>query len=211
MNKHLILLGAPGAGKGTQASLLVKNCSYSHISTGDLLRGEIAKGSELGDRVKSILASGDLVDDMTVLDLLKANIDLAQNQYIFDGFPRNIEQSKLLDDHILHDSTSLAIYFDIDFEVIVKRVINRRVAPKSGKIYNLITCPPKVEGKCDETGEDLILRKDDSEDVVRNRLKVFKDAIDPMLDYYKKLDRLKLIDADRDQETVFSSLKELLA
>lgn len=210
MKAHVILLGAPGAGKGTQAARLVADCNYKHVSTGDLLRSEIAKGSDLGNKVKSVLDKGDLVDDTMVLDLLKCNIDVTNSRYIFDGFPRTLEQVELLDKHILKDSKSLAVFFNIDFEVIVERVINRRMAPKSGEIYNLISRPPKVDGICDVSGETLIHRKDDTEEVVRNRLNVFKNAIDPIIDYYKKDNRLKVIDGAGDPEVIFGKLKEIL-
>lgn len=207
MKPQLILLGAPGSGKGTQASKLVEHFGYGHISTGDLLRAEISKGSELGLRVKSIMEAGNLVDDGTVLELLNANCDLEKQVYIFDGFPRNLEQAKSLDDVVLKNTSALALYFDIDLEIIVERVINRRVAPKSGEIYNLKTRPPKVAGFCDVSGEELIYRKDDNEDTVRNRLQVFKDTIQPVLDYYKSKEMLKVVDATKSSEEVLNQLK----
>jgi adenylate kinase len=203
---QLILLGAPGSGKGTQAKSLVDEFGHSHISTGDLLRGEIAKGSELGNRVKAILAAGDLVDDNTVLELLKANCDLSNNAYIFDGFPRNIEQAKALDEVVLQGVSSRAIYFDMDLEALVLRIVNRRTAPKSGRIYNLLTNPSKVEGKCDESGEDLVHRKDDNEDTVRNRMDIFKSSIDPVLAHYEGQGILRRIDASKGLVEVFGQL-----
>ena len=178
MNPQLILLGAPGSGKGTQAKNLVEKHDYKHVSTGDLLRSEIAKGTDLGNKVKAIMDAGDLVDDQTVLELLNANCSLDSKAYIFDGYPRNLEQSKALDEHVLKGAESKAVYFDIDLEILIERIINRRVAPKSGEIYNLITRPPKVSGKCDVSGEDLVHRKDDNEETVRNRMNVFKENIE---------------------------------
>lgn len=203
---QIILLGAPGSGKGTQAAQLVEELGYKHISTGDLLRKEISEGSELGQRVKSIMDNGDLVDDHTVLELLKKNCDLNNNVYIFDGFPRNLEQAKLLDEVVLKDVSKKAIYFDIDLEILIERVVNRRLAPKSGEIYNLKTKPPKVPGKCDVSGEELIQRKDDNEETVRNRLNVFKSTIDPVLDYYEKTGNLIRIDASRTSREVMDQL-----
>lgn len=203
---QIILLGAPGSGKGTQAAQLVEKLGYNHISTGDLLRKEISEGSELGLKVKSIMDKGDLVDDQTVLELLKKNCDLGQNSYIFDGFPRNLEQAQLLDQVVLKDVSKKAIYFDIDLEVLVERVVNRRLAPKSGEIYNLKTKPPKVPGKCDVSGEDLIQRKDDNEQTVRNRLNVFKSTIDPVLEYYEKNESLVRIDASLPSGEVMDQL-----
>lgn len=210
MMPQVILIGAPGSGKGTQAKNLINEFGYGHVSTGDLLRSEIAKDSELGKKVKRILDRGDLVDDQTVLDLLNANLDIASKSYIFDGYPRNLEQSKSLDIEVLSGAKAVAVYFKIDLEILVSRIINRRVAPKSGEIYNLITRPPKADGICDVSGEELVHRKDDTEETVRNRMKVFKDNIDPVLSYYKSTGRLYEIDADNDSALVFGELKKIL-
>lgn len=211
MNPQLILLGAPGSGKGTQAKNLVEKHDYKHVSTGDLLRFEIAKGTDLGNKVKAIMDAGDLVDDQTVLELLNANCSLDSKAYIFDGYPRNLEQSKALDEHVLKGAESKAVYFDIDLEILIERIINRRVAPKSGEIYNLITRPPKVSGKCDVSGEDLVHRKDDNEETVRNRMNVFKENIDPVLDYYESAGRLVRIDASLSSNEVYNQLKNIIA
>jgi len=208
---HLILLGAPGSGKGTQAKRIVTELGYKHISTGDLLRGEVAKGTELGKRVEKIMKEGALVDDQLVLELLQANCDLKNNSYIFDGFPRNEDQAKMLDDEVLKDSNSLAISFEMDTEKIVQRIINRRIAKVSGEIYNLETRPPKIEGKCDVSGEVLIHREDDKEEVVRNRLQVFENTIEPMLSYYEKKGILVKVEADKDPSELFEDLKGLIA
>lgn len=207
MKPQLILLGAPGTGKGTQAKNIVDNFGYNHVSTGDLLRNEIAKGSELGMKVKGIIDRGDLVNDQVMLELLNANCDITSSAYIFDGFPRNIEQVKLLESEVLKGSGSKAIFFDIDLEVLVERISNRRIAPKSGEIYNLISRPPKVAGKCDVSGEDLIHRKDDNDETVRNRLEVFKDTIAPILEYYEEKGTLVRIDASRPAEEVFAQVE----
>ncbi len=211
MKPQLILLGAPGSGKGTQAASLVKNFHYEHISTGDLLRKEISEGSDLGKRVQAIMDAGNLVDDNTVLELLSKNCSLEKTSYIFDGFPRNLEQAKALDEVVLKGVSSMAIYFDIDFEVIVERIVNRRTAPKSGEIYNLLTRPPKVAGICDVSGEELIQRKDDNEETVRNRLRVFKEAIDPVLNYYQSKGVLKRVNAAAPQVKVLEDLTKILS
>ncbi len=203
MKPQLILLGAPGTGKGTQAKKIVEKLGYNHVSTGDLLRNEIAKDSELGRKVKGIIDRGDLVNDQVVLELLNANCDLENSAYIFDGFPRNIEQAELLESSVLKGSKSKAIYFNMDLEVLVERISNRRIAPKSGEIYNLLSRPPKVDGKCDLSGEDLIHRKDDNEETVRNRLEVFKNTIAPILDYYESRGVLVTVDASRSADEVY--------
>ena len=210
MKPQLILIGAPGSGKGTQAKNLIDEMGYNHISTGDLLRAEIAKGSELGQKLKSILDAGNLVDDATVLELLNANCELEGKSYIFDGYPRNLEQAKALDEHVLKGANSMAVYFDIDLEILIERIVNRRTAPKSGEIYNLITRPPKVPGKCDVSGEDLVHRKDDNEDTVRNRMNIFKENVDPILEYYEGQGRLQRVNAASSAVEVFELIKKII-
>ncbi len=208
MKPQLILLGAPGTGKGTQAKKIVEKLGYTHISTGDLLRSEISKNSELGMKVKGIMDRGDLVNDQVVLELLNANCDIANSAYIFDGFPRNIEQAELLETNVLKGIKSKAIYFNMDLEVLVERISNRRVAPKSGEIYNLLSKPPKNEGKCDISGEDLVHRKDDNAETVRNRLEVFRNTIAPILDYYESKGVLVSIDASRSANEVYDLVEQ---
>lgn len=210
MKPQIILIGAPGSGKGTQAKNLINEFGYNHVSTGDLLRSEIQKSSELGNRVKSILDAGNLVDDQTVLDLLNANCNVDKSSYIFDGYPRNLDQARALDEKVLQGAKSFAFYFDIDLEALVARIVNRRVAPKSGEIYNLLTRKPKNEGKCDVSGEDLVHRKDDTEETVRNRMKVFKDNVDPIISYYKENGRLFSIDAAYSSADVFEKIKKFI-
>lgn len=206
MKPQLILLGAPGSGKGTQAGKIVSEFGYSHVSTGDLLRAEVAKASKLGNKIKSTIDAGSLVEDETVLELLKINCELGTSAYIFDGYPRNISQAKALESVVLQGVNSTAVYFEIDLEKIVQRVINRRTAPNSGKIYNLLTNPPKVEGICDVSGEPLVQRKDDNEESVRNRLTIFKSEITPILNFYKEQGSLVTVDASMSAEMVFEQV-----
>ncbi len=208
MKPQLILLGAPGSGKGTQAARLVSELGYEHISTGDLLRKEIKSGSDLGQKVQGIMDAGKLVDDHTVLELLNANCDLEGSQYIFDGFPRNHEQSKLLDSEVLKDAKSRAVYFDIDLDMLAARLVNRRTCSGCGEIYNLLSRPPKAEGVCDKCGGELAQRKDDNEETVKTRLQVFKETVEPILSYYEDQGRLGRIDASKAPDSVFESLKK---
>lgn len=208
MKPQLILLGAPGSGKGTQAARLVSELGYEHISTGDLLRKEIKSGSELGHRVQGIMEAGTLVDDHTVLELLNANCDLDNHQYIFDGFPRNYDQSKLLDEEVLKKAASRAVYFDIDLDQLALRLVNRRTCSKCGEIYNLLTKSPKVDGVCDKCGGELVQRKDDNEETVKTRLEVFKETVEPILSYYDESGRLDRLNASQDPDTVFNELKK---
>jgi adenylate kinase len=202
--KNLVLLGAPGSGKGTQSAKLKDGKGYKHVSTGDLLRSEIAKGSELGAEVKKVMDEGKLVSDELVVKLLKANVNLTENAYIFDGYPRNIAQAQTLDSEILDGAEYLAIYFKVDTEKIIKRLTSRRVSPDGKNIYNLLTNPPKQEGICDVTGEKLIHRDDDREEVIRNRMSVFEETIGPVLDFYSKKGILKEISADNGVDEVYN-------
>ena len=206
---HLVFLGAPGSGKGTQASLLVKELGYSHVSTGDLLRNEIKKGTTLGNKVSDVIKAGKLVEDSLVLELLKANCDLSGNKYIFDGFPRNIEQAKALEGEILSSHFSRAIYFELDLGVLKERLVNRRMCKDCGDIYNLISKSPSVAGKCDSCGStNLYQRDDDKEETVGKRLEVFKETIDPVLEFYKETDRLFAVDASHDSTSVFKAIEK---
>ncbi len=208
MGTQLILLGAPGSGKGTQAARLVSDMGYNHISTGDLLRNEIAKNSELGQKVQGIMTRGELVDDTTVLELLNANCDLSSGSYIFDGFPRNIDQAKSLDEVVIKDANHTALYFDIDLDVLAQRLVNRRTCGDCGEIYNLISKAPKVEGVCDKCqGTSLNQRKDDNEESVKTRLGVFKSTIEPVLEYYEGKGALKRVNASAPSAEVFEEVK----
>lgn len=208
---QLIFLGAPGSGKGTQAYRLVKEHGLSHVSTGDLLRDEIKKDTPLGQKVKGIIDGGNLVDDLTVLELLQANCDLEAKRYIFDGFPRNAEQSRLLEDHIIQGRPAKAIYFETDLEELTQRIVNRRVAPGSGEIYNLLTKPPKIEGKCDVSGEELVHRHDDNEEVVKRRMEVFNESLGPILDFYSTKNQLFKVDASQSSDQVFNAIRNIIA
>jgi adenylate kinase len=207
MKSHVIFIGAPGSGKGTQASKLVSDRGFKHISTGDLLRSEIAKQSPLGLEVKKVMDEGKLVSDELVIRLLQANINLTQSQYIFDGYPRNLAQAETLDKEVLKGSPSLAVYFELDMAKLIARLTNRRTCKNCGAIYNLISKMPKITGKCDVCGStDLVQRADDKEEVITNRLKVFKDAVDPVLKYYQDLGRLMKVDAEGSIDAIYNQI-----
>lgn len=204
MKSHLIFIGAPGSGKGTQASKLVSDRGFKHISTGDLLRSEIAKQSALGLEVKKVMDEGKLVSDDLVIRLLQANINLTASQYIFDGYPRNLAQAQTLDKEVLKGSPSLAVYFEIDMARLVERLTNRRTCKSCGAIYNLQSKMPKVTGVCDQCGgTDLVQRADDTEEVITNRLKVFTDTVNPVIKYYQDLGRLMRVDAEGSVDEIF--------
>ena len=204
MSAHLIFIGAPGSGKGTQASKFVNERGMNHISTGDLLRAEITKNSALGLEVKKIMDEGKLVSDEQVVRLLQANIDINNKQYVFDGYPRNLAQATTLDEQVLKGVSSTAVYFEINLNRLIERLTNRRTCLSCGAIYNLLSKKPKVMGVCDQCGgNDLVQRSDDKEDVIRNRLKVFQETIGPVLNYYQDLGRLIKVDAEAPVDEIF--------
>lgn len=203
--KNIILLGAPGSGKGTQSSKLIENSPYLHISTGNLLRSEISNKTELGLEIEKIMSSGGLVPDKLAFEVLKSNLDLSLNAYVFDGYPRNIEQAKYLDKILLgHDY--IVIFLEINTEKLVERLKDRRVTSDGKHIYNLKTKPPLKDGFCDITGEKLLQREDDKEIVVRERMKIFNSNVEPLLDYYENINRLVRVDASRDLNFIFDEL-----
>tara|TARA_R110000868_G_scaffold193654_1_gene438841 strand:+ start:1216 stop:1854 length:639 start_codon:yes stop_codon:yes gene_type:complete len=211
MKPQLIFLGAPGSGKGTQAARVVTQLGFEHLSTGDLLRKEIKSGSELGKKVSAIMDAGNLVDDQTMIELLKANCDLDGKNYIFDGYPRNKDQSEVLDNQFLKGVASKAIYFDIDLDLLAERLINRRTCGDCGEIYNLKSKPPAKQGVCDKCGgSNLQQRKDDNEETVKTRLGVFRDTIEPVLAHYKAQDRLVRVDASGASDAVFKEIKQAI-
>jgi len=211
MLPNLIVLGAPGSGKGTQALKISKEFGYKHLSTGDLLRAEIEKKSELGQRVQSIIAKGDLVSDEIVLELLKLNLQ-ADDRALLDGFPRNIQQAKMLDEQLFGNNSNVkAIYFKVDLSVLKERIVNRRTCKSCGEIYNVKTKPFAANGSCLKCGSlDIVQRKDDTEAVVDNRLNVFKDTFEPILNYYKSTARLLEVNAQQEEAAVFNDLKRLI-
>jgi len=185
---RVILLGAPGAGKGTQAQFICEKYGIPQISTGDMLRAAVKAGTPLGLKVQDIMTSGGLVSDEIIIDLVKERIQEADcaNGFLFDGFPRTIPQAEAL--VAAGVEIDAVVEIDVADEEIVKRLSGRRVHPESGRVYHTIYNPPKVEGKDDETGEDLIQREDDSEETVRNRLGIYHDQTSPLVAFYKKFE-----------------------
>jgi adenylate kinase len=205
--RHLVFIGAPGSGKGTQAAKFVADRHYNHVSTGDLLRGEISKGSDLGREVKTVMDSGALVSDELVIKLLLANCQLDSNGYIFDGYPRNLVQAQTLDREVLKGRPSLAVYFDIDVSKLVQRLTNRRTCKDCGAIYNLLTQRPKKAGTCDNcNGTVLVHRDDDKEEVIKKRMDVFQQNTRPVLEHYNAQGRLLTVDAEGSVDTVFQQI-----
>ena len=201
----LIFLGPPGAGKGTMAVRLADHLGIPHISTGDIFRYNIKNETDLGKQVKAILDSGELVPDELTIDLVKDRLqhDDTKKGFILDGFPRTIPQAEALQKSTEIDA---AINFSLPDEEIVKRLSGRRVHPGSGRTYHVLFSPPKVEGKDDVTGEDLVIRPDDEEDAIRNRLEVYKRQTQPLIEFYESRKLLTTIDASPKPDEVFEKL-----
>lgn len=209
--KHCVFIGAPGSGKGTQAAKLVAEKGCKHISTGDLLRAEIAKGSELGKQVKAVLDAGTLVSDDLVIKLIHANADLDKNSYIFDGYPRNLVQAETLDREVLKGRPSLAIYFEIDLQKLISRLTNRRTCKDCGAIYNLVSQAPQKAGICDKCGStNMVHREDDKEEVIKKRMDVFTQNTQPVLDYYNRANRLMTVNAENSIELLYQQISSRL-
>lgn len=211
----VILLGGPGAGKGTQAQYITERYGIPQISTGDMLRAHVKAGTELGVAAKKIMDEGGLVSDEIIIGMVKERIKEAdcENGYLFDGFPRTIPQAEALKEANI--PVDAVVEIDVPDEEIIKRMSGRRVHLASGRTYHVIFNPPKVEGKDDVTGEDLIQRDDDQEETVKARLKVYHEQTEPLISFYSKeatagncryvkIDGIGGVDAIRD--AIFSGL-----
>ncbi len=205
----MVFLGPPGAGKGTMAVRVAEEAGIPHISTGDIFRFNIKNQTELGTRVKAILDSGELVPDSLTIELVQDRIskDDAQSGFILDGFPRTIPQADALSSMTTLDRV---INFELNDEEVVRRLSGRRVHPGSGRTYHVLFSPPRVEGKDDATGEDLVQREDDKEDAIKNRLRVYREQTEPLIQYYRSRDMLVDLDSSPAPDTVYAALKALL-
>lgn len=185
---NVILMGPPGAGKGTQAKRIAQIFKIPHISTGDMLREAVAAGNDLGLKVKEIMDKGLLVPDDLMIDLVRERLSRedTRNGFILDGFPRTVEQAAALDEMLedLGRKIDVALLVNADEEEVVKRISSRRVCPECGKVYNLLTIRPKVEGRCDNDGAELIQRDDDMPETVRARYRVYLEKTEPVIQYY---------------------------
>jgi adenylate kinase len=182
---RIVLLGAPGAGKGTQAQFLMAKFGIPQISTGDMLRAAIKAGTELGQQAKAVMDAGQLVSDELIIGLVKERVaqDDCAAGFLLDGFPRTIPQADAMKENGI--SVDHVLEFDVPDEVIVERMAGRRVHSGSGRVYHLVYNPPKVEGKDDVTGDDLNIRPDDEEATVRKRLAIYHDQTKPLVDFYQ--------------------------
>ncbi len=217
MKKELIFLGPPACGKGTQTEKLAKYFGFPHIDTGRLLRAEIASGSENGKIAQKFIDKGQLVPVQLVGDIIKARLkqDDCKNGFILDGYPRSLEQAEMLEGikkEINGDEEVdfRATYFDIDTHILVERIVNRRSCSKCGEIFNLKSKPPKIEGKCDKCGADLVQRKDDNEETAYARFETYNHETAPLIEYYKNKKVLSSINADGTIDEVWERLLKVV-
>ena len=210
----IIMLGAPGAGKGTQAIMIAEKYDIPHISTGDIFRANIKNNTPLGVEAKKYMDQGQLVpDELTVKILLdRVAKEDCKNGYVLDGFPRTIPQAQVLEDALskLDDKIDFAIDVNVPDENIIKRMGGRRACVKCGATYHIEYARPKNEGVCDNCGEKLILRDDDQPETVKNRLDVYHKQTQPLIDFYSKKNILKTVDGTKDIKEVFSDITNIL-
>lgn len=211
---NIVLLGAPGAGKGTQAEKIIETWGLPHISTGDILRKAVADGTPLGVQAKKFMDAGELVPDVVVIGLVKSRLQEpdAEKGFILDGFPRTEEQAEALDRELatLERDIDAAISIDVDRDVIVRRLTSRRTCRSCGKIHSLISDPPADSAVCDACGGDLYQRDDDTEATVRNRLSVYDRSTAPLVEYYRSKGVLHTVDGDRPMDDVFGDVREII-
>jgi len=210
----IIMLGAPGAGKGTQAKKIADLCKVPHISTGDIFRANIKQGTELGKKAKTYMDAGELVPDELVCDLVVDRIqqDDCTEGFILDGFPRTIPQAEALTNALnaIEQKMEYALNIDVPDENIIHRMAGRRACVGCGATYHVEFNPPKVTDVCDVCGEELILRDDDKPETVKNRLNVYHEQTKPLIDYYEKQGIVHTIDGTQTMEEVFSDIRKIL-
>jgi len=211
---RIVMLGAPGSGKGTQAQRIQKDHGLPQVSTGDLLRRAVADKTPLGLKAKKAMDDGGLVSDEIVLGMIKERIAQpdAKRGFILDGFPRNLSQANSLDALLAELTLTLdrAVLMDVDFEILMKRLTGRRTCSKTGQILNIYFSTPAELEACRKAGGELLQRKDDNEETIRNRLQVYEGQTAPLVDYYTKKGLLKTIAATGEVDAVYSRLKSAL-
>ncbi len=214
MIMKIIMLGAPGAGKGTQAKLIANKYRIPHISTGDIFRANIKSGTELGKEAKTYIDKGLLVpDELTVKLLLDRLAEKdCENGYVLDGFPRTIPQAEVLEEALSKNNEKIDFVIDVDVsdEHIIKRMSGRRACLKCGATYHIENVPPKAEGICDVCGDALVLRDDDKEETVKKRLQVYHKQTKPLSDFYSQKGVLKVVDGTLDMMSVFDAIVAVL-
>lgn len=210
----VIMLGAPGAGKGTQAKQIADKYQIPHISTGDIFRANIKEGTDLGKKAKEYMDQGLLVPDELVVELVADRIQQADctNGFVLDGFPRTIPQAESLDAALdqINEKMDFAIDVDVKDEVIINRMSGRRACLGCGATYHIVTIPTKVEGVCDRCGQPTVLRDDDKPETVKKRLEVYHDQTQPLIDYYAEKGILRSVDGTLPMDQVFEAIVKIL-
>ncbi|MGI6204898.1 MAG: adenylate kinase [Anaerovoracaceae bacterium] len=211
---NLILLGPPGAGKGTQAAKIIEKYNIPHISTGDIFRENIKEGTDLGMRAKEFMDKGELVPDSLVIEIALDRLtkDDCRGGFLLDGFPRTVEQAEALDEFLKGRGEKVDHVLDIEVpaEELITRILGRRVCEKCGATYNIPNMPPKVDGVCDVCGGKLMQRKDDTRETVENRIAVYEKQTAPLLDYYRKAGNISRLDGTTGLENVFADIVGIL-
>ena len=211
---RIVLIGAPGGGKGTQAKLLVEKYGIPQISTGDLLRAAVKAGSPLGMKAKQAMDGGQLVSDDIVLGMIKERLaeSDAQNGFILDGFPRNIPQAEALDSMLESEDKPLqaGLLIDVEFSILMQRLTGRRTCGSCGQMFNIHTSPPRIEGRCDKCGGGLEHRADDNEDTISSRLGVYEAETAPLVDYFRKQGKLRTVRGVGEVDSIFAAIQRVL-
>ncbi len=211
---RIVLLGPPGAGKGTQAVMLAERLRYLHLSTGDILRENVKKATDIGKKARAFMEKGVLVPDDIVIEMMLDTIKAGAKgkDFILDGFPRTIYQAKKIDSELdkLGLPIEMVVYFETSLKTVVFRLTGRRLCKNCGANYHVVNMPPKKQGVCDKCGAELYLRKDDNEDTIKKRLEVFNSQTKELIDYYRDKGILKEISGDLDAETVYKKLFGIL-
>lgn len=213
---RIILLGGPGVGKGTQAKKLAEKYKLAHISTGDILRQAVKDGTEMGLMAKSFMDKGQLVPDEVVIGIIKdtlAKPEIKAGGFILDGFPRTVPQAQALDEltHKMNIPVDIVVNIKASSDIIVQRLSGRRTCRGCQSVYHVLNLPPKKEGICDRCGGQLYQRDDDKEETIRNRIKVYEDQTSPLIEYYKKLGKLKDVSGEAEIDEVFAEICDLLS
>ena len=211
---RIVLLGPPGAGKGTQAVMLAEKKGFLHLSTGDILRENVKKGTDIGKKAKAFMEKGELVPDDIVIEMMLDTIKdaKAKKDFILDGFPRTAYQAKKLDAELnkLKLPIEMVVYFKTSIETVISRLTGRRLCSKCGANYHIINMPPKKQGVCDKCGSELYQRKDDNEETIKKRLEVYNSQTKELIDYYKAQGILEAVSGDLEAGVVYSELTEIL-
>ena len=211
---RIVLLGAPGSGKGTQAKLLVKQYGIPQVSTGDLLRAAVEGHSALGQQAKAAMENGQLVGDDIVLGIIRERLSQpdAHDGFILDGFPRNIPQAEMLDRILgeMGQPIDVAILLDVDLDDLIQRLAGRRTCASCGQMYNIFTSPPRMDDRCDECGGELRQRADDNEETIGNRLRIYEAQTAPLVAYFERQDKLQTVSGEGEVEAIYARITALL-